>query len=1514
MPDSSADRDPLDRLAEEFVARYRAGERPPLSEYAARLPDRADEVHDLFPALVELEHLKPNTSDRTGDYTPAVGPTDPERVGEFRILRRVGVGGMGAVYEAIQESLGRHVALKLLPLEAVADPKRLERFRREAKAAARLHHTNIVPVFGTGEADGRHFYAMQFISGHPLDAVIDEVKRLKDKTAAPTPRAVTDVANALVTGTFANPPSPLGVEGSQVTRTFAADSADATRPGVPATPASDTAAVSSPSISDGGRTYWATVARLGAQAADALAYAHGQGVQHRDIKPANLLLDLRGTVWVADFGLAKSNDADDLTLAGDVVGTIRYMAPERFEGGGDHRVDVYALGLTLFELLCLRPAFQAPTRAKLVEQVLTSSPPKPRSINPAIPRDLETIVLKAIQRDPAARYQHASELADDLRRYLEDRSILARRATPQEQVWRWCRRNPAVAGLLAAVLLVFATGTTVSTFYAREAQIKAADANVAAEAAKASADDANTARHATQIQLSDVLLQKARGLRQSRRPGQRYQALEVIRQALALGRELGREPSYFTDLRTEAVAALCNPDVFVGNWWGEWTDDTWTMDVSDDGAVFARVTKTGGCQIGRVADGAERGRVPCGAASQAVLSRDGRTLVVYDSATNPVVRVHNVSDLAAPRQLFERKWAVTWVDFRADGKLLAFTLDTGAVAVIALPDGTLLNELTPGGVSRDAHAVLHPTAPLAAVSSPTHGEVELRDLDTGATAARLPAPKGCRVTAWHPGGRMLAVPHATADDVAIVSFDPVGRAFGIPQVLFGASNVQATAVFSADGRRLITVGLNHMIHVIDPLSGRHLFQSDTLNLLSRSQLGTWRLKTDPAGQFVALTLDAPPSRRVGLLSAAGGDELYSVSHSGADKRYREGAAPTVHPNGRLVGLGMDHGLSWLDLDSRTEVAYIPYPSPGAGELVIAPDGETWTFSPAGCFRWPATHAPGRYTLGPPVSLPLPPQIIRADISADGQTVVCNGGKSVLKGMAVLNRPTLRRRELQPDTGYERTVISPDGRWAAGLKRGGGVDVFDLSTGKRAWTAPAPGAVGQFGFTGDSRWLIVPYSEVTRSFATGTWTSGPDLPYGWYQGGRSPVEPTILLGEPNGGYYRLLDVPTGREVFKIDIPDRVPTPAGFTPDGAKLFASQFQSGNGIWVWDLRSIRRGLATLDLDWDAPPFPPEACTDPVAITVVGASLLDPDRRAGIEILADSLSLVMNPNSEAAPVLLARGQNFARLGWFDYALRDFHAAVRADPKLLDARMYRGLEQFRRGRWKEAADDLAHVTADPHYPYRGPARSRLAWAYLELGRPADAANELETLLASPGVSWPTDDKAGILLLRAEFHDRAGQAVAAQADRAAAATLFPNLADAANTRAWRWLHPSRTLGPAALWRFAPASELLAREAVARSPDESMFRNTLGVAQYRNGLYKEAVGTLVKSLGAGNGKSDAYDLYFLAMCHHKLDDTTKAKECYDKAVAWVKEKGATLPPRDVEELTAFRAEAAELLGVK
>ncbi len=251
------------------------------------------------------------------------------------------------------------------------------------------------------------------------------------------------------------------------------------------------------------------MARIGAQVADALEYAHKQGIVHRDVKPSNLLLDTLGTIWVTDFGLAKADDQQNLTHTGDILGTLRYMPPEAFEGKSDHRGDVYSLGLTLYELLAFRPAFGEKERGRLVRQVTTEEPARLGSVNPEVPRDLETIVHKAIDREPAHRYATAGGLAADLQRFLDDEPILARRQTQFEQYRRWARHHPGIAILgaaLTAVLLIATAGSLVVA--GRMAGLAEANRR-AAEIARLAADEANLARlHETEQR---GLAEKARG-------------------------------------------------------------------------------------------------------------------------------------------------------------------------------------------------------------------------------------------------------------------------------------------------------------------------------------------------------------------------------------------------------------------------------------------------------------------------------------------------------------------------------------------------------------------------------------------------------------------------------------------------------------------------------------------------------------------------------------------------------------------------------------------------------------------------------------------------------------------------------------------------------------------------------------------------------------------------------------------------------------------------------------------
>jgi serine/threonine protein kinase/WD40 repeat protein len=474
MTVSGDDRDVLlNQLADEFAVRRRAGERPCLEEYCDRYPELADDIRSLFPAMLELERARADAGpELAGALTDTRRTTN---LGDFRLLREVGRGGMGVVYEAEQISLGRRVALKLLPATVFRDPVKRRRFEREARAAARLHHTNIVPVHGFGEHDGTPYYVMQFIPGLGLDAVIDELGQTSGRPADPNrPPDRTGLSAALARSLLDSGTSGTGDQkaGDDLGATAAEGVTPCPDRGSSASSMTTSgvhlpgqSAAGAPSTGGKRTTYWESVARIGVQVAGALAYAHKLGVLHRDIKPGNLLLDLDGIVWVTDFGLAKADDSDNLTHTGDVLGTLRYMPPEAFEGKSDARSDVYALGLTLFELIALRPAYEERDRNKLIKQVTTGDPPRLRKLRKDAPHDLVTIVEKATDREPARRYQTAGALVDDLQRFLNDEPIRARQQTMVESVWRWARQHRSVAAL-AAVVFVLLTAITAGSVVA----------------------------------------------------------------------------------------------------------------------------------------------------------------------------------------------------------------------------------------------------------------------------------------------------------------------------------------------------------------------------------------------------------------------------------------------------------------------------------------------------------------------------------------------------------------------------------------------------------------------------------------------------------------------------------------------------------------------------------------------------------------------------------------------------------------------------------------------------------------------------------------------------------------------------------------------------------------------------------------------------------------------------------------------------------------------------------------
>jgi serine/threonine protein kinase/tetratricopeptide (TPR) repeat protein len=398
-----------------YLAADQEGRAPAREELLAQYPELAE---DLEACLASLEFIRqasltapPLVADSRAVKNGDAGLGD---LGDFRILREIGRGGMGVVYEAVQRSLNRRVALKVLPFAAAMDPIQLRRFQTEALASAQLHHTHIVPVYSVGCERGVHHYAMQFIEGPTLAQAIAERRQSEGTTKGEARSDLTAPTEVIRSVT--------------------------------------------PSPSSRTREFFRMVAELGIQAAAALDHAHKLGVVHRDIKPANLMLDVGGNLWVTDFGLARLQDDTGLTISGDLLGTLRYMSPEQAlakRGYLDHRTDIYSLGATMYELLTLRPAIDGQDRQEVLRKIAQEEPASPRRLNPSIPRELETIVSKAIAKEPESRYATGQELADDLRRFLEDKPIRAKRPTLPERAAKWSRRH-AGAVVSAILLLVMA--------------------------------------------------------------------------------------------------------------------------------------------------------------------------------------------------------------------------------------------------------------------------------------------------------------------------------------------------------------------------------------------------------------------------------------------------------------------------------------------------------------------------------------------------------------------------------------------------------------------------------------------------------------------------------------------------------------------------------------------------------------------------------------------------------------------------------------------------------------------------------------------------------------------------------------------------------------------------------------------------------------------------------------------------------------------------------------------------
>jgi WD40 repeat protein len=887
-------------------------------------------------------------------------------------------------------------------------------------------------------------------------------------------------------------------------------------------------------------------ADLAATLAGAIAHAHAAGVVHRDLKPANVLLTGDGTPKVSDFSLAKLGGAD-LTATGSFLGTPAYMAPEQAAGARDvgPGADVYALGAVLYELLTGRPPFQSATPLETLEQVRCREAVPVRHLQPRVPRDLETVCLKCLEKDPRKRYQTAADLADDLRRFLDGRAVRARPVGPGGRLWRWARRNPAPAALAAAVaglLVVLAAGATGA----------AALLGQALRESRGNANAADRARGEAERRLGRARLEQARAVRRVRTAGRRGESLRLLREAAGLC-----PPE---ELRDEVIAALALTDLEeVGRAADAYPPGTAFMAEDLDGGRYAVSARDGsGVRVSRFGD--SRPLFPplpdLGPGTAVLFSPDGRFLLQQRLGAAPRAGLWDLSG-PRPRRVAGGPtdgdcWAAA---FRPGGRLAALRGGDGSVRVVDADGREAYRSargLAPGGP-----LALHPRLPRVAAGR--GGDVVVFDFEETREVARLPHRVAVESLDWGPDGRLLAA--GCRDGMVCVWDAAAGRPV---RTCRGHSAPVAVVSFHPAAPVLASCDAARRLRLWDLASGAEL-------AASTGNAGPWSAGAEPriyqwSGADLRFLRLAPQRvlRRLGCGAAVG-----SLLPDGA----------VLDPSGRWLACGSSGGTFLTDLADPAGLPAVCLP--GERPVGFEPSGALLTAGEKGLLRRGALAAPG----GPGTD--SPEVLLSGAVAAAG----CSADGAVAAAVRAGAGPCLWRRDrpaaplpLGPQDDVGQAAVSPDGGWAVtgsanDVLPDTGAKIWDAATGRLAHVLPVACAP-RLRFSPDGRWLAT--TDLLRSYLwrVGTWEPGPRFP-----GKSVAFGPAGLAAVGEAGVVRLVDPETGAEYARLDATDEPdPVPCCFSRDGALLVALGRDSRT-VLLWDLRELRRELAGWGLDWDGPP-----------------------------------------------------------------------------------------------------------------------------------------------------------------------------------------------------------------------------------------------------------------------------------------------------------------------------------------
>lgn len=1080
----------LQDLMDEFVDRCRNGESPDIEEYVQRLPEFSEEIRDAFPMLGSIE-----SSLKLARSLPDAPIALPDRFGDYRVVRVIGRGGMGIVYEAIQESLNRRVALKVLPPNFLASPNQVDRFRQEAQSAARLSHPNIVPVFGVGEQSGIHYFVMQLIDGIGLDQI---VALGQSKGGLSQRDGATD----------------LGAELADLSVRRAVE--------------------------------------IIASGAAALAYAHEQGVMHRDVKPSNILIDQKGNVWLLDFGLAKSNETSHLTSAGDVVGTLRYIAPERLRGEFDVRSDVYSLGLTLYELLTRRPAFEDQDRVRLLRRIAEEDPASPRSFDRSVPRDLDTIVRKAIAKEPHHRYQTALAFKEDLRRFLDGRPIAARRLSTIEKLYLWAKRNPVVAGLsgaMAGILCMTVILAILTAVWLARENRRVVQSQQRAETAERSA------RH----QLFDSLVNQAQIGRATGRTGQRVDGLAALEDAVRLASDRDDREAQRVRLRSHVAASLALPDIVL-------------QEVLPSATALRVDAATGDTQFNIVSFTDSEGRLQVvrqdtahhgwgvediqltGVVTLLAMNEGGQRLAAVsrrgDQVTNQIIETSSGKPIVSISGTKSESW--TCASFSPDGKWLACA-SSKRLSVLDVAKGKAISVIASSRVRSIAWS---PDSERLAAASGI--QVDLWSVDLKTERKSFTYRTQVRSVAWNDDGAELVV---GCENEAIVHSTTKGnwdRAFR----RHGGAVDRAT--FLSVNGWIASTGTDNVTRIWDSTSCREMlaiegclfgYSSEKQQLLLKDRLGSLYI-----GQLVGVHERLTLSDNIDATSAS--DIAFL-------------------PGTNLLVAADKTGLRIWPIDSGGSPKRVPLgPISGLG---VMNHGETlYTYGATGLARWAIDHRDDQVELGPAAILfDQPSQGSGVDLSRNGQRIACATSPGSFR---VWNSSTHDLLFEGTHPRIRHVALDPTGKFAATNSLNGPASLLLWDLQSKVSQPLAGDGYARLAFSHDGSLLAVssPDRVTVRDFRDGSIRSET------FRKEASDAAPIAFLGDSmiyatphHRGVMVLIDASVGEELMRLESMSGQAIVALSWDQHGRRLASAMDDGS-IDVWDLVRVRAELRRLGIDWD--------------------------------------------------------------------------------------------------------------------------------------------------------------------------------------------------------------------------------------------------------------------------------------------------------------------------------------------